>query len=331
MTMTKTQRVEATLANAAVDRPAVSIWRHFYVEEQTGEALAEVMLTFQKTYDWDFMKINPRAMYHDQDWGNAYRFSSDDHTKPEMIDHAVKEPADFHKLGKLDVTEGVLGEHLKAIELIRDGLDPDVPFIMTVFTPLSIAAALAGGVENFRKTVSDPASLLAGLDTITATFEDFTRAVLDRGAAGLFLATTKYGTLDTLTIEEFERFSRPFDQRILSAAGGAWFNMLHVCGANSMVRELSDYPAHALHWDNTHPSNPTLGHLREEVANLTLVGGVSTDVLTDDARRDDLQGEVNDAYEATGGTGWFAGSTCTVETTTTDGQLRALREAVETL
>jgi uroporphyrinogen decarboxylase len=331
MTMSKTQRVKDTLAMRAVDRPPVSIWRHFYVAEQSAEGLAEAMLQFERTYDWDFMKVNPRAMYHDQDWGNRYEFFSDEHTKPELLEHAVARPADFRALGRLDVTAGVLGEQLRALELIRDGLDPDVPFIMTVFTPLSVAAQLAGGPEQFRTILSDPENLMAGLETITATFEDFTRAALERGAAGLFFATTKYGTFDTLTVEEFNRFSRPFDLRILRAASGGWFNLLHVCGGHSLIHEVLDYPVGAFHWDNTHPANPSLADLRRAAPEKVLVGGISTDVLPDESKRDTLLEQVREGHGGTGGLGWIVGSTCTVPTDSADAQLKALREAVEQL
>ena len=59
--MTHQERVTAALRSEEVDRPAVSMWRHFYGQETTAEGLAQAMLAFQRRYDWDFMKVNPRA------------------------------------------------------------------------------------------------------------------------------------------------------------------------------------------------------------------------------------------------------------------------------
>ena len=56
-----------------MDRPPVSMWRHFYAEETAADTLAEAMLGFQREYDWDFMKVNPRASYHAEDWGLEMR------------------------------------------------------------------------------------------------------------------------------------------------------------------------------------------------------------------------------------------------------------------
>ena len=67
--MNHRERVLACLAGEYVDRPPASMWRHFYAEETAPDTLAEAMLGFQREYDWDFMKVNPRASYHAEDWG----------------------------------------------------------------------------------------------------------------------------------------------------------------------------------------------------------------------------------------------------------------------
>ena len=54
--MTHWERVRATLAGEEVDRPAISMWRHFYSRETDPESLAGAMLAYQKENDWDFLK-----------------------------------------------------------------------------------------------------------------------------------------------------------------------------------------------------------------------------------------------------------------------------------
>ena len=75
--MNHRERVLACLAGGDVDRPPVSMWRHFYAEETAPDTLAEAMLGFQRDYDWDFMKVNPRASYHAEDWGLTMRAGVD--------------------------------------------------------------------------------------------------------------------------------------------------------------------------------------------------------------------------------------------------------------
>ena len=63
------ERLAAILAGERPDRFAASMWRHFFHMESTVDGTAEAMLHFQREYDWDFMKINPRADYHIEGWG----------------------------------------------------------------------------------------------------------------------------------------------------------------------------------------------------------------------------------------------------------------------
>ena len=56
--MNKKERIKAVLAGEPVDRPPVALWRHWPVDDQDAELLAERALEYQKRYDWDFIK-NP--------------------------------------------------------------------------------------------------------------------------------------------------------------------------------------------------------------------------------------------------------------------------------
>src|SRR5215469_6907886 len=85
-TMSPRERVQATIRGAAVDRPAWSLWRHFYETEATPEGLAQSMLGFQETYQLDFMKVNPRASYHVEDWGLKIEYSGTADAAPRVVD-----------------------------------------------------------------------------------------------------------------------------------------------------------------------------------------------------------------------------------------------------
>lgn len=61
---TKKERFEAVLNHELADRPPVSAWRHFTENEHSGADLfVETMLKWQNTYDWDYVKLQPRASY----------------------------------------------------------------------------------------------------------------------------------------------------------------------------------------------------------------------------------------------------------------------------
>src|SRR4030043_266257 len=189
--MTHWERVRAALKGNNIDRVPVSMWRHFYSMETSPETLAEAMLGFQNRFDWDFMKINPRASYHVEDWGVTIKYDGDN--APNVVAAPVKTPDDWLKLKALDIHKGVLKEHLVSLELISRGLKNRLPFIMTVFTPLSIASRLVDSEELFLMHLREHTSKVnQALEVITGTFIEFSRACLERGASGLFYATTSW-------------------------------------------------------------------------------------------------------------------------------------------
>lgn len=334
--LSKRERLERTVAGRPVDRLPVALWRHFFKQEVTRKGLVDAMAEWQQTYDWDFLKINPRACYHVQDWGNQYEFSESEHIKPTLVRNCVHDPDDFQHLDRLSVegSEGrkapVLAEHLGAVADLRKALGPDVPMLMTVFTPMSIAAELAGGPQDLAHLIEQDTGMVhAGLRTITDTFADFAAACIDAGADGLFLATTHVGTLTNFTLEQYEEFGRPYDLELIDAAGAAPLNLLHVCKSKALVRELADYPVAMLNWDTADETNPDLAEMVPLADGKALVGGLSRELFSDAGAADALLEELRRARRAMGERPFVVGSTCTIDTTADPDVVRALREAVE--
>ncbi len=137
--MTHWERTVAALKGTEVDRPPISMWRHFYTRESSAEALAESMLEFQRRFDWDFMKVHARASYHPEAYGLKMRYDGD--RPPSVADTPVREPDDWLKLEVPPLDRGPLAEHLHALELIARGLGGEVPFLATVFTPFPLSFA----------------------------------------------------------------------------------------------------------------------------------------------------------------------------------------------
>lgn len=59
--MDKRERLQRTIAGEPVDRPPVALWRHWPVDDQTPEGLAEATVHFQREWDWDFVKVTPSS------------------------------------------------------------------------------------------------------------------------------------------------------------------------------------------------------------------------------------------------------------------------------
>ena len=320
--------MQATLLGKEVDRPPVSMWRHFYDKETSAERLAEAMLSFQRRFDWDFMKVNPRASYHAEDWGVKMKYNGDPYKAPETVDWPIKQPSDWDEVQPLDVHQGVLGEQLQDLKLIAQGLKDEVPFVMTVFTPLSIAGRLAGSEDAMVTYLREhPQKVHQALEVVTKTFVNFARECLNLGAWGLFYATTQWATYDRLTDEEYAGFGRPYDLKLLQALPTADFNILHVCGGNNMLRSLADYPVDAFNWDAQDPSNVWLKEGRE-ITGKAVIGGVGHRTTLMKDQPEDVVREVERAKREMGKSSWMLGPGCTFPPFAPEENLGILKEAI---
>jgi uroporphyrinogen decarboxylase len=326
--MHKRERVRAALQGRPVDRPPISFWRHFFEKETSAAGLAEAMLGFQRTYDWDFMKVNPRACYHAEPWGCRFQFSGQPHIDPKLIEPAIKSPDDWRQIKPLGPTTGAFGEQLEALRRIQDGLHGEIPFVETIFTPLSVAGRLVGSDEIMRDHLGRyPERVHEALEAITVTFERFAKACLEVGVDGVFYATTGWATYDRLTDAEYAEFGRPYDVRVLKAVEDAPFNILHVCRSHNMVWKLMDYPAHAVNWATADPTNPNIGEVWQRSHRL-VIGGVDHINTLRQGTPEAVAAEVRSAVGQTR-EGLLIGPGCSISPQTPEANLRAARAAVD--
>jgi uroporphyrinogen decarboxylase len=326
--MGKRERVQAALQGKSVDRPPISFWRHFFEQETSAAGLADAMVGFQETYDWDFMKVNPRACYHAEPWGCRYRFSGQAHIEPKLIEAAIHSSDDWRHVKPLAPDAGALGEQIEALRLIKARLRGQVPFVETVFTPLSVAGRLVGSDDLMREHLRlYPERVHEALDAITQTFEGFARACLDVGVDGLFFATTTWGTYDRLTDAEYETFGRPYDLRVLKAASGAPFNILHICRSHNMLWKLLDYPAQAVNWATTDSTNPRLAEVWQR-SHRAVIGGVDHIGTLQGGSPERVKAEIQEAMSQLR-EGLLIGPGCSIPPQTPADNLRTARAAVE--
>lgn len=321
MASEKVERVLAALRGEPVDRVPVSAWWHDFAREWSPEGLAAATLEAYRAYDWDFVKLNPRATYYAEAWGARFRPLPG--RQPELLVPAWREPGDLGRFEPLDPTSGPFGEQLEALGLVIRELAGEAPVVQTVFCPLAVLSRAAGGVEPVRRAMAEaPDELLRALEAVATTLAGYARACVERGAAGVFFATVEWGTADTITVEEHRRFARSFDLRVLDAVAGAPFTILHVCRERNHLRELLDYPVAALHWASRSPGNPSLADVQAR-SGCAVMGGVD--------HRNTIRGtpeavtaEATAAVEATGGWRFLLTPECAIPPDTPAANLHAL-------
>ena len=327
--LSRRDRVMATVAGGDVDRPPMSFWGHFYDREETARDLAEATLEFRARYDWDFVKLNPRASYHGEGWGLRYSWHNDPLKKPTRVEYPIQRASDLARVRALPGDSGALGEQLEAIKLVRAGLPDDVMLIETVFSPLAVLADLCENTEAAQRFLhEDPEAVTRAVDAITRTFEDFVPRALHAGASGIYFATVEWATSDRgWTPSDYRALATPFDLRVLKKAGGAPFNVLHVCRARNFLPALVDYPVAAFSWATTDPGNLSLADGLRAFRGAAIGGIGHEDALVAPDDRLALA-QLTQGFEQTEGRRWIVAPGCSILPATPPQRLEAVREAV---
>lgn len=320
-------RLTALVRSEVSDRIPIAFWRHFYDDENDPVSLSDAMVRFQREYGWDWIKLNPRACYHLEDWGYLYEPSTDVMRKPVPKYFPVQSPEDWRKIEPRDPNAGVLAEHLEAVRLTVAGAR-GVPVLMTVFTPLSVAGDLVPDdgllVQHLRE---HPDLVEPALEAITQTFESYVTELLNAGADGLFFATTQWASRRLLRWEEYQRWGTPYDLRILGAVAEAPFNLLHVCNADAYLAELRDYPVHLFNWGFADDGNPGLAE-GQKILNRPVIGGVARQSDLRDGTPATITDTLARVREEMGTRPWGCGPDCSIHADSRPENLRAVVSAL---
>src|SRR3981081_2916360 len=142
--MNKKERVDAVLRGEKADRVPVSVWGHDYEREWDIRLFAEATAENYNRYDWDYLKVNPRASYMAEEWKARYRPSGKKYQAPICESTPIRGATDWKRIRPLEPDQGTLGEQLRALQLINHEVGYDAYFVQTLFCPLGVARYLAG-------------------------------------------------------------------------------------------------------------------------------------------------------------------------------------------
>lgn len=332
----KKERFEALLSGELADRPIVSGWRHILDKEHNASDLSEATIAYTKKFDWDWVKINPRATYYAEVWGNTYDLHDYRSVFPRQTRAAIEASRDVWDIEVTRATQSApLIEQLEAAKLIRQGL-PDTPLIQTIFSPLTVLLFLMGqsayvsdtiyGSDNKINLTSliteNRAGVHHALHAISMTLADYVQELGSCGIDGVFYATTGTAHPDLLHEADFNEFSRPYDSIVLDAAHYGK-RILHTCGAYSHPERFNDYPIEGISWDTQAAGNMYLdGKLRP-----TKVGGVDHRLFASN----DIEGiraQAHDALRVMNNQPFILAPNCSIPVNVTDEALHQLHNSI---
>jgi len=328
--MNSKERINALLTGREPDRTPVVAWRHFYHREYDPKQFVAATVDFQRKFNWDFVKINPRASYHVEGWGAQYVPPKNPLDKPQRLSFPVGLPSDWEKIEELPLGVGVLAGELLTISQISKKVGKSVYKFMTIFSPLSIAGDLVGTeAQLVRDMQESPLLVQEALEEITKTFVRFSVECLNAGADGIFFATTEWASKNVLTEDEYRKFGRPYDLEVIEAVRGVGGKViLHVCEPNNMLSFFADYPVDMVNWAASHRSNPTLS----EGYNLfkkPVIGGIDHTSSLMLGRKEALVGSVRPVLTLLKSIPAVLGPECALPPAMPEENLMALRHLAE--
>jgi len=326
-TMTPRERIRATLTGEPVDRPPISLWRHFPGEDETARALAGATVRFQRRYNVDLVKLMPTGMYPAIDYGVTVKASNDDIGTTRFAAGPIHAPGDWARLPAVSPAGGTLAREVEVTRLVRTALGPDAVVVQTIFGPLTIAAKIAGTAEAVTRSAEwDETALRAGLDRISDDVIAFGRACLEAGADGFFFAT-QLADRSALPDGMYRRLAMNYDLRVLNALrDGAWCTIVHLHGSAPMFELADEYPVDAVNWHDRE-TRPSLAEALRLTARV-IVAGISRRGVIVNGTPEDAAGEVRDAVRQTGGARLIVAPGCVIPYRAPEENLQAARDAV---
>jgi uroporphyrinogen decarboxylase len=241
--MTSKERVDRALRGEEVDRTPFSYWHHFLDDEEPGSSHARSTLEFHRKFRTDLVKV--------------------------MSDYPYPRPQGTW--WQLSVTENPFPAQVEALQQIRDGLGGQAYFVETLFNSWKVAENLSSPEAVRQLRQENPDLLLSALDIITISQIHHARKAIAAGAAGIFLAIAN-AQEGVMTQQDYQRFSEPFDRRILESVPEARLNILHLHGDKVWLdRFAKGWPAAAINY-SPHGTGVGIAEFRRRYRGVLMAG-----------------------------------------------------------
>jgi uroporphyrinogen decarboxylase len=293
--MSPIERVESVLAGRLPDGPPVSFWSHFRPDQVEGPSALAAHIDLVETYDLDFLKV--------------------------MNDNPYPHPAPLqsvHDLSAIDVLRGDepgFSQQLDLISDLRRTLNNRVYLTTTVFNTWATLRRLINPPKRhnpprmdgrndgpsmtiMRYVKQDEKIVRRAVSNMAVSLANFARRCLDAGADGVFLSVRDDWVTHAGGPTAYDELVRPGDLRILAAAAGGRFNLLHVCGRPVNFRAFAEYPVHAINWADR-AAGPSIAEVRDWLRP-AICGGVDNLSTLPDGSPQDCEAEVIDARRQAG-------------------------------
>jgi uroporphyrinogen decarboxylase len=255
------ERIDRALNGEELDRPPFSLWHHY--KKPTAQEEGQAHLEFHRKYNTDLVKVMNDFDYPRSTTGKWYELKALDSPYPNQ---------------------------LRTLEVVRDGLSGDAYFIDTLYGPYMTAMLLLAAEPQFAKkgqSEDDRTEVIGALHSFqkehTQEWEDAMEAITQStinhiqrakeiGASGalvsIFNATSKFGS-----VPDYERYSRPYDKRVMDALADTKLSFLHLHSLERpYLSQFQDFHAPVINY-SVKTSGIPIAEVRKSYSQ-TIAGGV---------------------------------------------------------
>ena len=324
--MDKFEIIKKAFKTEATERVPYAIWKHFPEFDKTPEGFLKAQMDFQKKFDSDIMKISISGRAFASDFGAELGGYDPVSGSRICVKYPIEKIEDWENIKNIDVGSGEYGKQIKAMELVHKEIDKKVPTMMTVFSPLMVASQIDPNIIlHYRK---DPQLIKEQFKIIITAMTDFTKASLEAGANGIFLATQHFN--NRLTNEErLELAFNPMKSLIKKTVKKNNFLVLHLHGDNPDYELATKLPIDAINWHDQQ-TTPNLSEARQ-IFKGGLLGSLNAESWKDISDPAELEAVISSVYTNFKGSGLIIAPGCVIPQFVSDPLIEVAVKTIQNL
>ncbi len=314
--LTHKERVDRALRGQDVDRPPFTFYLHY--KRPTAQLEAQDHLAFHRAYNTDIVKVMNDFDYPQSKTGKWWELKPLDSPYPQQ---------------------------LETLKIIRDNLKGDAYFIDTLYGPYMTAMILFQSQPEYAKLRDSRAETMkiisdlhdfqrhhtdqwnTALEAITQSTINHIHRSKEIGSSGvlvsIFNSHTDYGP-----VSDYNRFSRPYDKRVIDALTGAKLTVLHLHNLDRpYLDQFRDFNVPVLQYSVKESGIPISD--ARKIYSQTIAGGVD-EIDFKTLTTDQMRAQWKSAKEQAGAK-YIAAPGCSVPNSSTPAELSRLPHAVGAL
>ncbi|MFX1326155.1 MAG: uroporphyrinogen decarboxylase family protein [Promethearchaeota archaeon] len=324
--MNKFELIEKAFKAETTERVPYAIWKHFPEFDKSPDGLLKAQMDFQNKFDSDVMKISISGRAFASDFGAELGGYDSNSGSRICVKYPIEKIQDWENIKNIDIQSNEFGNQIKAMKLIYREVEGKIPTMMTVFSPLMVASQIDPKIIlHYRK---DPKFVIENFKVIITAMTEFSKASLDSGADGIFLATQHFN--NRLTDEErIDLEYKPMKSLIKKTIKKKNFLVLHLHGDDPDYKLATELPIDAINWHDQQTS-PNLSEARQ-IFKGGLLGGLKAESWKEKSDLKEISSVISSVYANFKGSGLILAPGCVIPQFVSDSVIEMVVKTIQNI